>query len=99
MDFFFFFLGWTTLVDWVDEADDELVRSVSIELTEQWKTVSQERGLNIDYIYMNDASRDQNPLAGYGATNVDKLKKIAKKYDPNRVFQKLQNNGFLLSKA
>jgi hypothetical protein len=48
---------------------------------------------------MNDASRDQNPLASYGTTNVEKLENISKKYDPQRVFQKLQNNGFLLSKV
>jgi hypothetical protein len=45
---------------------------------------------------MNDASRDQNPIASYGAANVQKLKEIAEKYDPEKVFQNLQNGGFLL---
>lgn len=47
----------------------------------------------------NDASRDQNPLASYGAANVAKLKAVARKYDPSQVFQKLQNDGFLLWKV
>jgi hypothetical protein len=47
---------------------------------------------------MNDASRDQNPLASYGKDNVQKLKTVAAKYDPSQVFQKLQNGGFLLSR-
>lgn len=48
---------------------------------------------------MNDASRDQNPIASYGADNVAKLKATALKYDPGKVFQTLQGNGFLVSKA
>jgi hypothetical protein len=87
------------LADWTDEADDDLVRSVSIETTQQWKTVSRSRDLDVDFIYMNDASRDQNPIAGYGATNIAQLKATALKYDPSKVFQTLQNNGFLLSKV
>jgi len=48
---------------------------------------------------MNDASRDQNPIAGYGAENVAKLKAVSEKYDPTQIFQVLQNDGFLLRKA
>ncbi|KAK7952544.1 6-hydroxy-D-nicotine oxidase [Apiospora aurea] len=90
--------GWTTLVDWADPKDDEKVRSVSIETTEQWKKLGQERGLHIPFLYMNDASRDQNPLATYGAENIARLKEISLKYDPTQLFQKRQNGGFLLSK-
>ena len=51
------------------------------------------------YRYLNDASRDQNPLATYGTENLQRLKQIAIRYDPGEVFQKLQNDGFLVSKA
>ena len=30
---------------------------------------------------MGDSSRDQNPIAGYGVTNVDKLKAASQKYN------------------
>ncbi len=90
--------GWTTLIDWKNQEDDELVRSVSIETTEQWKKLGQARNLYLEYIFANDASRDQNPLASYGAENVEKLKQIAEKYDATRLFQTQQNGGFLLSK-
>ena len=53
----------------------------------------------LPFLYMGDSSRDQNPIAGYGVTNVDKLKAVSQKYDPNQIFQTLQNNGFLLSKV
>lgn len=76
-----------------------MVRNVSIATTEKWKEIGELRGSYIDYIYQNDASRDQNPIATYGAENIAKLKEIAAKYDPDQVFQKLQRDGFLLSKV
>lgn len=45
---------------------------------------------------MNDAARDQNPLASYGGANIARLKAVAAKYDPKRLFQEQQNEGFLL---
>ncbi|KAF2876999.1 hypothetical protein BDV95DRAFT_589646 [Massariosphaeria phaeospora] len=90
---------WTTLVDWTNPKDDETVRSVPIAITETWKQQSKQRGLEIPYIFMNDASRDQNPIASYGKENVQKLKAIAAKYDPTQVFQNLQHNGFLLKQT
>lgn len=92
-------LGWTTLVDWTDASEDDIVRSIPIETASYVQTVSQERGLNVSHIFMNDAARDQNPIATYGSENVQRLKKIAAKYDPGQVFQVLQNDGFLLRKV
>ncbi|KAJ6199365.1 hypothetical protein J3E72DRAFT_215880 [Bipolaris maydis] len=89
---------WTTLVDWENEGDDNLVRSVSINFTEQWKRRGQELGVYLPFEYMNDASRDQNPIGSYGSENVASLVKVSQKYDAEQVFQTLQNSGFLLSK-
>jgi hypothetical protein len=91
--------GWTTLIDWKKATDDAAVRQVSIDTTSEWKRLGQARGLWLPYLFMNDASRDQNPIASYGADNIAKLKRIALKYDPSELFQKLQSNGFLLSKV
>lgn len=90
--------GWTTLIDWDNEEDDDLVRSVSINFTEEWKKLGEELGVYLPFEYMNDASRDQNPLTTYGSENVAKLLQIPQKYDKEQVFQTLQNDGFLLSK-
>lgn len=56
-------------------------------------------GLSIPFVYMNDAAYDQDPLSSYGAENLEKLKRISIRYDPGQVFQRLQNNGFLLRKT
>ena len=91
--------GWTTLVDWQGENNDAAVRAAPIATTEKWKELGEARGLYLPFIYMGDSSRDQNPIAGYGTTNVEKLKATSKKYDPAQIFQTLQNDGFLLSKV
>ncbi|KAH7322477.1 hypothetical protein B0I35DRAFT_449921 [Stachybotrys elegans] len=90
---------WTTLVDWQDAADDDLVRSVSIETTTQWAKSAIAADSGLQFLYLNDASRDQSPLVGYGGGNIVRLQRVAAKYDPKRLFQTLQNGGFLLSKA
>ncbi|KAJ8131493.1 hypothetical protein O1611_g2129 [Lasiodiplodia mahajangana] len=90
---------WTTVVDWKNANDDDAVRSVSVNTGDSWKNLGQKRGLDLPHIFMNDASRDQNPLASYGEENLARLKEIALKYDKDQLFQKLQNGGFLLSKA
>ncbi|KAI0832152.1 Glucooligosaccharide oxidase [Hypoxylon sp. FL0890] len=88
---------WTTLVDWIKEDDDDVARSAAIDTVEQWKKLSQERGLSLPFTFMNDAGREQNPIAGYGEENVNRLKEISQKYDNSQLFQTQQNGGFLLA--
>ncbi|CAG8980498.1 hypothetical protein HYALB_00013099 [Hymenoscyphus albidus] len=90
---------WTTLIDWKDASDDTVVRQVSIDTANEWERLAKARGLWLPHLFMNDASRDQNPVASYGTDNIQKLKNIALKYDPSQLFQKLQNSGFLLSQV
>jgi hypothetical protein len=90
---------WTTLIDWKNAADDAVVRAVSIDTTDRWSKLAKERGLDIPFLFMNDASRDQNPLKSYGTASLAKLRSVSQKYDRAQVFQRQQNGGFLLSKA
>ncbi|KAF2646814.1 FAD-binding domain-containing protein [Massarina eburnea CBS 473.64] len=92
-------MWWSTTLDWTDAADDDTVRGLSIETTDKWEELGKARGSYLPHLFMNDASRDQNPLASYGEENLQKLKDIAAKYDPTQLFQEVQNSGFLLSKA
>lgn len=91
--------GWTTLVDWQNAKDDATVRAAPIATSKKWKEFGEKRGSYIPFLFMNDGSRDQNPIASYGSSNVKKLKAVSKKYDPSQVFQTLQSDGFLLSKV
>ena len=86
-------------MDWEGVNNDDTVRAATIATTEKWKELGEQRGSYIPFLYMNDCSRDQNPIAFYGADNVAKLKAASLKYDPRQIFQTLQNSGFLLSKV
>ncbi|PFH57059.1 hypothetical protein XA68_15576 [Ophiocordyceps unilateralis] len=90
---------WTTLVDWTRAEDDSEARSVCIETADYWERLSKERRLGVPFLFMNDAGRDQNPIATYGADNFKKLREVSLKYDSTQVFQRLQNDGFLLQKS
>ncbi|KAH7323838.1 hypothetical protein BKA65DRAFT_567753 [Rhexocercosporidium sp. MPI-PUGE-AT-0058] len=47
-------------------------------------------------IYLNYAEKYQDPIPGYGAASVKKLKAARKKYDPDQFFPKLVKGGFKL---
>lgn len=50
-----------------------------------------------EWLYMNYADPDQDVLGSYGVENVNFMKKMAAKYDPEQVFQKLCPGGFKIS--
>ncbi|KAI0601066.1 FAD-binding domain-containing protein [Biscogniauxia sp. FL1348] len=81
---------------WVLQSDDKAVLKALNNIVTRAKSVSEERGLFHPFLYMNYASQWQDPIAGYGAENKGKLLKIAKKYDPEEVFQKLHPGYFKL---
>lgn len=53
-------------------------------------------GLASDFIYMGDASETQNPWLGMPFKNVEKLRQIRAKYDPEGVFTILNWGGYKL---
>lgn len=75
--------AWTTLVDWQNAKDDVGVRAAPFNTSEKWKELVDKRDSYIPFLFMNDASRDRNPLASYGSTDVEKLKAVSRKYDPS----------------
>lgn len=80
---------------WDKIEDDERVMQANAnevmrmqEEAERWNMVN-------DYLYMNYASQYQDVIGSYGQST-ERLKTVAKKYDPTRVFQKLQPGYFKL---
>lgn len=51
----------------------------------------------LDWVYLNYADSSQSPLESYGPANVEHLKLVSTKYDPNRVWQRLCPGGFKIS--
>ncbi|KAL2811922.1 hypothetical protein BDW59DRAFT_177049 [Aspergillus cavernicola] len=90
---FLFFLAWG------DAADDTLFHNIGYGSVEKLKEYTREIELDSDFVYMNYAGRDQNPLRGYGEDNLQFLAAVAAKYDPIRVFQTQVPGGFKVSTA
>lgn len=84
---------------WENEADDTAVYTLISKVLTRIEAAAKALGVQNDYIYMNYGSPFENVIAGYGPTNVAKLKKIAGVYDPTGVFQTLQPGHFKLDRA
>ncbi|KAI8626226.1 FAD-binding domain-containing protein [Xylariaceae sp. FL1651] len=81
----------TIIMSWRDAVDDEMVDTMSRQLLDRLSEIADDALCDCrdEYIYMNYASRDQNVIASYGRKNHKMMWRVAKKYDPHSVFQKL----------
>lgn len=94
-----FIIGLDIFFTWTNAADDEKIYSILNMIISRIDQAATARGVNIPYLFMNDAGSEQAVLQSFGADNVRRLKSIAAKYDPKEVFQRLQNDGFLLRRV
>lgn len=79
-----------------DGSDDIAAQKVVNSMAQEVQALAGEKGLLLEYLSMSFANASQKVLRSYGADNVKRLQEAAAKYDPEGVFQKLQNDGFLL---
>ncbi|KAI0099191.1 hypothetical protein GGR51DRAFT_535828 [Nemania sp. FL0031] len=89
----------TSTIQYAEAADDERAINAIQALGRAVASASRKYGVDLPLHFMNDANYKQNVFAGYGSVNVQRLRRISRQYDPFQVFQNLQNDGFLLSKA
>lgn len=83
---------------WWNEKDDQTVHVATEDMIDSIKGSAEAADVHIPYIFMNDASYDQDVIKGYGQESATKLKAISAKYDPHQVFQRLVPGGFKLPK-
>lgn len=57
---------------------------------------AREMGMLHEFVYLNYANQDQDPISTYGRENVASLRAAAAKYDPRGVFQRQVPGGFKL---
>ena len=88
--------GFTAAATWQDDAHDEIVHEAIDSLGNEMADMASRKGFSRPQLFPNDATYSQNPMESFGSANVDKLRAVSRKYDPNQVFQKLQNGGFKL---
>lgn len=84
---------------WDRVEDDERVLKANANVVKRMLDEAKRRSMVNDYLYMNYASQYQDVIGSYGASNVQRLKSIAARYDPTEVFQRLQPGYFKLEGA
>ncbi|KAI8965117.1 hypothetical protein F5Y11DRAFT_36641 [Daldinia sp. FL1419] len=87
---------WSLVAEWSEESNDTAAAHALEEFTKDVEQLAKEQGLYLDFKFMNDAEFSQKVLSSYGAENLKRLQEVSAKYDPDRLFQRLQNGGFLL---
>ena len=89
----------TASVQWESDSDTQAAFAAVQATCGAVKNASVTNRVSLPNLFQNDANYAQNVLASYGAANLARLAATSVKYDPQRVFQRLQNSGFLISKA
>ncbi|KAF2834220.1 FAD-binding domain-containing protein [Patellaria atrata CBS 101060] len=89
---------WLSLnTGWRKSEDDVAVYGVSRDLAKKVEQLTRPSGHYHRYIFMNDASWDQEVIQHYGDHNVARMRAVQAKYDPDRVFQDLVRGGWKLA--
>lgn len=83
-------------VSWEGSSNDATVTAAVENFFAKADALAAAAGKLNEYKYLNYAYKNQNPIKGYGAANVARLRGISKKYDPQGVFQKLVPGGWKL---
>jgi hypothetical protein len=84
---------------WDDPNQDKKINKIAEKFFNTAIAEGKKRGLATGYHYLNYASPYQQVIKGYGAANQQRLKSIAKIYDPTAFFQRLQPGGHKLDGA
>ncbi|KUL91069.1 hypothetical protein ZTR_01016 [Talaromyces verruculosus] len=88
---------WLVLdIGWEKWTDDAKAHNLTRSLQNRIEKATVEAGQYVEYIFMNDASWDQEVIAHYGHESVERLKAVRDKYDPGEIFQRLVKGGFKL---
>ncbi|KAI0867101.1 FAD-binding domain-containing protein [Xylaria cubensis] len=87
---------WACLIEWFEESATDVAHKRVSGMGDIVRSAARETNNLLRYTFMNDAGASQTVMDNYGPENRKLLKHTAEKYDPDGVFQKQQNSGFLL---
>ncbi|CAE6484091.1 unnamed protein product, partial [Rhizoctonia solani] len=79
---------------WVRPEDDKKAYAAIKKLVTASKNIAKSQNRLADYMYLNYAGPEQKVIESYGSAQVDFLRKVKAKYDPDAVFEKLSPGGF-----
>ena len=73
---------------------DDYLLSFLTSLVQSTDSASKAAGLYYPYIFLTDAGSGQSPFPSYGnAASLPKMKAIARRYEPDGVFQRIDYRG------
>lgn len=78
--------------------DDQRVNDFTIRTANTINKKLADAGQKADFIYLNDAGGGQEVFENYGPGNLDRLRTIRDKYDPDQVFTVLEAGGWKVQK-
>ncbi|KAG5979642.1 hypothetical protein E4U55_004925 [Claviceps digitariae] len=84
------------VMSWSNEADDPRILPAAQNIISRSRAAAQAKHLDHPFLYQNYASLTQKVFAGYGSANLERLRVVSGKYDPEQVWQKLQPGYFKL---
>ncbi|KAI1348041.1 hypothetical protein F5Y01DRAFT_328885 [Xylaria sp. FL0043] len=90
---------WVFTAEWPEDDQDEVARQAVSTMVNAVQDLARASGHLLQYLCMNFADSTQDVLSSYGLANLQLLRNVAAQYDPEGVFQNLQNDGFLLRKV
>lgn len=83
-------------LSWQQETDDALFDSIGQGMIDELGAFAESIGGLNEYVYLPYAYKTQDPLATYGRENLRKMRRVAREYDPQGVFQTRVPGGFKL---
>lgn len=92
---------WTTGIS-IKNADDAALAIAQAELnamTAELKDFARTSGTAAEFVYLNYADANQDPLGSYGPESVAFMKDVAREYDPQGWWQRRVPGGFKLSRV
>ncbi|KUI58323.1 Bifunctional solanapyrone synthase [Cytospora mali] len=84
---------------WVGEEYDDSASSLVESLLSKIDAQADAVGVNLPYVFMNDANIKQEVIESYGDDSVQRLRAVQHTYDPDHVFQRLVPGGQKLPAA
>lgn len=81
---------------WTEE-NEEIIRSYGSSMAAEIQSYAETNGVNHDWIFLNYADSSQSPLASYSTENIEFIREVAAKYDPEGYFQTRIPGGFKIS--
>ncbi|KAF2721408.1 FAD binding domain-containing protein [Polychaeton citri CBS 116435] len=95
---FMFVAGVTLLTSKGEEQYPRVHQKLSAMIT-RVEAFSKSVGSNEEFVYLNYAHANENPLGSYGKASVDHIRKVAHKYDPHGFMQKRVPGGFKIDRV